>query len=224
MGTRTGQSILDRCWIKAKDEGVNKRWSADEGLLWVNDAALAVVSLVPRAYTQSAVVAAEPGVRQTMAGLGLTRGLQPIDVPNNVSASGAPGSSLRKVKRIWLDDSVPNWHAAVADEAQHWMTDDEDPTSFYIYPAIGGGGQLRVIHSATPPELTSLAQAIPLQDVYAEPMQHYVLFCFYSKDLTSIKSTQLAQMHLTLFERFLGARDQQLNLGEAKANAKQKGA
>ena len=225
MGTRTVQSILDRAWLKAHDPGVNKRWGIAEGILWCSDAQIAAVNLLPRAYTQTAVVTAQAGTRQTLSGLGLANGLQPMDIPHNVAANGVtPSSPVTKIKRAFLDDYVPTWHSALGTTIEHWMTDEEDPKAFYISPAISGGGKFRLIYSALPAELTALTDTIVLDDVYADALQNYVLFCFFSKDLTSIKSAQLAQMYHTLFERAMGVRDQKLSLTEAKSNAKQQGA
>lgn len=224
MGTRTAQSILDRAWIKAQDEGpVNRRWSPEEGLMWVNDFQLETVNHLPRSYTQSAIVTAEFGTRQTLSGLGLSRGLLPIDLIHNVSAAGSIGSPITKTSRAFMDERVPTWHNEFAAETQHWMADEEDPKAFYIYPAITGSGRYRIVYSATPADLTSLSEAILLDDVYANAGQYYVLFCFYSKDLTSIKSAQLAQMYYGLFTQSLGIRDQRLSISEAKSNAKQRG-
>jgi hypothetical protein len=225
MGTRTAQSILDRAWIKAQDnEAVNKRWGEDEGLMWVNDFQVETVNHLPRSYTQSAVVTAEFGTRQTLSGLGLPRGLQPIDVIHNVTAADGIGSAITKVPRAFMDETKPNWHLEGASEAQHWMTDDEDPKAFYIYPYITGSGKYRLVYSATPADLASLSQAILLDDVFSNAGQYYVLFCFYSKDLASIKSAQMAQMYYSLFTQALGIRDQKLSISEAKSNAKQQGA
>lgn len=223
MGTRTGQSIVDRGWIKAQDVGVNKRWNADESLLWLNDWQVEVVNLVPRAFTQSAVLAAESGTRQTLSGLGLVNALQPIDVPHNVSAAGAPGAPITKVKRAWLDEALPNWHRDLAPEADHWTADEEDPKAFYVTPAISGGGKFRLVYSAVPPDLTDLAQPIALDDVYANSGQWFLLFSYFSKDLAAIKSTQLAQMYYGLFQQSLGIRDANLSKSEAKSNAAQQG-
>lgn len=225
MGTRTVQSILDRAWIQAHDLKPNKRWPSNEGLMWVADAQLAVVAELPRAYTQTAIVTAQPGTRQSLDALGLARGVQPVDITNNVSADGlTAGSPITKIARAHLDDYERNWHATSAQEADHWMTDDEDPKVFYLYPAISDAGRIRIVYAAMPPDLISLTQVIALDDIYAEAMQHYVLFKFFSKDLTSIKSTQLAEMHYTLFQRALGIRDTKLSKTEAKSNAKQQGA
>jgi hypothetical protein len=223
MGTRTGQSILDRAWMKAQDIQVNKRWESAEGLLWINDGQLEVVNHLPRAYTQSAIVTAEFGTRQTLSGLGLANGLQPIDVIHNLSATGGIGSPVTKIKRAWMDENVPTWHLTAATETQHWMTDEEDPKAFYIYPYITGSGKYRLVYSATPADLTALTQAILLDDIYANALQYYVLFSFYSKDLTSIKSAQMAQMYYGLFTQSLGIRDGKLSISEAKSNAKQEG-
>lgn len=224
MGTRTGQSILDRAWIKAQDLGVNKRWTAEEGLLWINDWQIEVVNALPRAYILSATARAQPGTRQTLGGLGLTTGLQPLDIPYNVSSSGAIGSPITKVKRAFLDEALPTWHQTQETEAQHWTTDEEDPKAFYVTPAIAGGGSLRVIYSAVPPDLTSLSDPIALDDVFANSGQFFVLFSFFSKDIASIKSTQMAQMHYQLFQQSIGVRDQKLAMSEAKSNNQQRGA
>ncbi len=225
MGTRTVQSILDRDWTKAHDQGINKRWPEAEGILWCSDAQMAAVNLVPRAYTQTAVVAAQAGTRQTLPLLGLARGLQPVDIPHNVAANGVtPSSPVTKTKRAFLDEALPTWHSALGTTIEHWMTDEEDPKAFYIYPAISGGGKFRLIYSAMPDDLTATTDVIVLDDIYAEALQNYVLHCFFAKDLTSVKSAQLAQMYYALFERGMGIRDQKLSMTEAKSNAKQQGA
>lgn len=223
MGTRTVQSILDRAEIKAHDPD-NVRWGAAEGLMWVNDGSLAVVNALPRSYTQTAVAVAVSGTRQTLSGLGLTTGLQIIDVIHNVTSAGGIGNAITKTPRAFIDETVPGWHAQGATEAQHWMTDDEDPKAFYIYPYITGGGKMRVVYAATPADLTALGDTILLDDVHANALQFFVLFSFYSKDLESIKSAQLAQMYYGLFNQAIGIRDQKLSISEAKSNAKQQGA
>lgn len=223
MGTRTAQSVLDRAWIKAQDQGINKRWPQDEGLMWVNDGQIEVVNLVPRAYTQSAVVTAEPGSRQTLGGLGLTSGLQPIDVIHNVTAAGGIGSAITKSRRAFLDERVPLWHLTTGSEVQHWMTDDEDPKAFYIYPSVTNSGRYRLVYSAVPPDLTAITDPIALDDVYANALHYFVLFSFFSKDLASIKSASMAQMFYGLFAQALGIRDRALSVSEAKSNAKQEG-
>lgn len=225
MGTRTGQSIVDRAWIKAKDDKtVEKRWPKSEALMWVNDWLLALVSEIQRAYVKSAVVTPEPGTRQTLQALGITDAIQLLDIPHNVGPSGSIGSPMTKTKRAFLDEAVPTWHQTQAEEADNWTTDEEDPKAFYIVPAISGGGKLRITYAATPPELASLAGAIPVDDVYANSGQHFVLFSFYSKDLQSLKSAQLAQMHYGLFKEALGIRGQRIELTDAASNKQQQGA
>lgn len=224
MGTRTVSSILLRAWTKAQDLGATKRWPEAEGILWCADAQLAIVDKLPRAYTQTAVVTPAADARQTLAGLGLTRGLQIIDIPYNVASDGVtPGQLLTKVKRAFMDDSVLSWRAAQGAAVEHWMTDDEDPKSFDIYPTLNVAGKIKVVYAAMPADLTAGADVIALDDIYADAMQQYVLFSFFSKDITSIKSAQMAQMYYTLFERALGIRDAKLSMTEAKSNAKQVG-
>ena len=225
MGTRTVQSILDRAWIQAHDLKPNKRWPSNEGLMWVADAQLAVVAELPRAYTQTAIVTAQPGTRQSLDALGLARGVQPVDITNNVSADGlTAGSPITKIARAHLDDYERNWHATSAQEADHWMTDDEDPKVFYLYPAISDAGRIRIVYAAMPPDLISLTQVIALDDIYAEAAQYHLLHSMFSKDITKLKSAQYAAQYLQMFERSLGLGDQSIQRTKQEGDAKEQGA
>ena len=221
----TGQQILDRARYKANDTSASTyTWTDPEALLWINDAQRAIVALLHKAgATMLQATITNASSRQTAAGLSLTRCIAIIDVVCNVSGS-TRGAPVRRTSRAWLDDHVPAWHVT-AGTPEYWVYDERDPLAFYLYPQPASGtNKLEVIYAAPPADLGALSGTFGLDDIYAEAMQNYVLHCFFAKDLTSIKSAQLAQMYYTLFERALGIRDQKLSMTEAKSNAKQQGA
>ena len=205
MPTLTGQVILDRAWIKAQDTG-GVRWPSAEGLLWLNDGQREVVNVLPSAYTLTTIAAVQAGTRQTLAGLGLASAITTVDIPRNFAVDGTtPGRSVTLRKREWFDEQRPNWHTEVGTEAVHWCMDPRDPKAFYIFPAIAGAaGKLEVVHSASPPDLVNVASVITLDDIYANALQWFVLFSFYSKDATYTQNPAKASGYYQLFLQSLG--------------------
>lgn len=201
-----GQDIVDRAWIKALDEGATKRWGSAEALLWVNDGRREIVNLVPSANTVRSVLQPVSGSRQTFSGLGLTKAFQVLDIPRNMDADGVtPGKVITKVPKAWLDQSRPSWHTETATEADHWVADPADPTAFSLYPAKSAG-KIEVLAHTMPDDLTSLANSIGLSDIYANALQWFVLFSFYSKDSEHQKSAALASQYASAFAQSLGVR------------------
>lgn len=221
----TGQNIVDRARIKAKDAATTKRWSDAESLYWLNDGQREVVQVLPRANTKRVLATVASGTRQTLTGLGITDGIQFMDVVRNYDTTGVtPGSAIVKCKRSDLDGKYRNWHSRLAAEADHWMSDEDDPTAIYIWPAVSGSGKLEVIYSALPTDLASLASTISLNDVYANALQWFLLFSWHSKDAEHEKSALRASSYYQLFLQSLGVRDKRVSETQAKSNAKQAGA
>jgi hypothetical protein len=224
MGTITGQSILDDAWEKANDpSGV--RFSSASALKAINAGQRAIVSHVPKAYTKRVVASAAAGTRQDFAGLSIADGVEVVDIPRNYNAAGStPGRALTKNNRQWFDENRPTWHSETATEAMHWFQDEQDPKAVYIYPAITGGGKLEVVYAAMPTDLSAIGSAITLDDIYALPLQWFLLFSFYSKDIASTKSQQYAAGYMNLFLQSLGVRDKNLMMAAASTSAKAAGA
>lgn len=208
MPTLTGQNIVDRAWIKAQDTngGSGVRWPSTEALLWLNDGQREVVNVLPSAYTVTATPTVLPGTRQTLAGLGLTSGITTVDVTRNYALNGTTvGRAITLRKREWFDDQRPNWHSEVASEAIHWTLDPRDPKAFYLYPAITSG-KIEVVYSASPADLGSLAATLTIDDIYANALQWFILFSFYSKDATYTQQPAKAGAYYQLFLQSLGVK------------------
>jgi hypothetical protein len=204
MGTLTGTNIIDRAWIKSNDTsgagGV--RWPAAEALKWLNDAQREIVNQLPKSNPVRVAAAMVSGTRQTLTGLSLTTGLAVIDVVRNVG-----GRAITKRDRAWFDDQRPDWHTETAAASVHWMYDERDPKAFYLWPPAVNAASVELIYSALPTDLTALTDTITLDDIYANAMQFFVLFSFYSKDAVYTKSPQFAAQYWGLFMQSLGFRD-----------------
>jgi hypothetical protein len=221
---RTGQYIADSAWTKVNEQIGSSavRWPVAEALRWINNGQLEIVNQSPRAYTKAATVALVPGTRQTLPGLTLTDAVMLVDVTRNFAADGVtPGRAMTKRDRVEFDEQMPDWHTtAPTSAAVHWMFDDRDPLAFYVWPAVTTGNKAEVVYSAQPADLTSLASPISILDIYANALEYFVLFSFYSKDATYAKSPAMASAAWQLFQACLGVRGQNIQMTDQTGSQK----
>ena len=210
MGTLTGQYIADGAWTKVNEVigGAAVRWPAAEALRWINNGQREIVNKTPRANSKTGRVAiTNTDTRQDLASLGITTAVQLIDILRNVNSGGTPTRAITKRDRIWLDDQLSGWHATTpAAYAVHWMYDDRDPLAFFIYPPLINGNKLDVVYAGAPVDLANAASAIDLPDIYANALEFFILFSFYSKDTIYTKSPEMAKSYWALFMDSIGAR------------------
>lgn len=225
MGTLLGQYVADGAWIKAQDTG-HVRWTAAEGLRWLNNGQRCVVELKPTANSVSAVRPLQAGPRQTLAGLGLPRGIQVLDVPVNYAADlSTVGRAITLKERKHFDERKPLWRRDVASEAAHFMLDAAEPGTFYLWPAPLAGA-VQVVHSSLPADVSDLTQAIAIGDQFANALEAFLLFSFYSKNSTFTAAPQRAAFEWQRFTSHLGvaANSEMANIARAMAASNAKGA
>jgi hypothetical protein len=224
MPTLTGTYIAQAAWLKVNEttDGSAVRWTAAEALRWINDGQREIVNQSPRAYTKAAKVTAAAGTRQDFAALGITDGVELVDVTRNFRADGTtPGRAVLKRDRAAFDEQIPNWHStAPALDAVNWIFDDRDPMVFYIYPPLQASAKLEVVYAAEPPPLAALTDTITVLDTYGNALQFFVLFSFYSKDATYAKSPALASSYWQLFLQSLGVRGQNIQMADQTGSQK----
>lgn len=210
MGTITGQQIADRAWTKVNEATGSSavRWTPAEALMWINDGQRECVNQSPRAFTKrSSPTILLGSSRQDFTTLGITDGVSIVDVVCNYNAAGtARGRSITKRERAWFDDQLPGWHTQSGAEAVHWCYDERDPKAFYLFPQPAGASKIELVYAAHPTDLGSLASTIALDDIYANALQFFLLFSFYSKDAAYTKNPQSAASYWALFMQCLGLR------------------
>lgn len=195
-----------------QDTGSGTRWLDAELLDWINDAQREIVLLKPSANSiVENLVLAVSETKQSLP----TGGLVLLDVVRN---SG--GRAVRRVDKTILDNESPDWHAATgAATVQHYVYDENTPKTFWVYPPqpSSNPGTVQIIYSKTPDNLSSLANNLSLDDVYAGPVLDFVLYRAYSKDIDFANNMQRAQMHYQAFGLSVGAK-LQLELGSSPNN------
>lgn len=212
MGVITGQNIVDRALIKTNDPSA-ARWPAAESLKWINDGQREIVNQLPKANPVRVAASMSAGTRQTLSGLSLTTGIAVIDVVRNVG-----GRAITKRDRAWLDDQRPDWHTETQAASVHWMYDERDPKAFYVWPPAVAAASVELIYAALPTDLSALSDVITLDDIYANALQWFILFSFYSKDAVYTKSPQFAAQYWSLFMQSLGFRDKAVVMAAAQGD------
>ncbi len=203
MGTITGQNILDRQRDLLQDVDV-VRWSNTEVLRWLNDGIREAVKIKPTSYATRSAATLGAGTRQTLAGLGFTTGYRILDVTANLDTDGTTlESAITPADLRSLDRFEPSWRTKTGTSVKHWSPIPEDPKAFHVYPA-SSGKKVEVQVARTPPEMSVLSQAIPLDDIYANALGYYLAFRMYSKDTDEATNAAASQAYYTLFTQSLG--------------------
>lgn len=148
-------------------------WPQSEWLDWLNEGQLALVMLKSDAYTKTTTHQLAPGAKQTApAGC-----INIVDVRQNNS-----GQAITACDRSSLDRFQPNWmNAPISNTVKHWM-DDQQPDTFYVYPAQGTSPASVVITHSSEPPVVAYTDPITVREIYAPNLVNYLLYRAYSKD------------------------------------------
>jgi hypothetical protein len=208
VGTITGTQIVARARRVLQDQtSGGTRWLDAEVLDWINDAQREIVLVKPESKSTIEDLVCVTGTKQTLP----STAVRLLAVIRNTN-----GRAIRKVDRFVLDSENPNWHlASPSAVAEHFVFDDDAPTTFYLYPPqpAADQGSVEVNYSASPVDLAALTNTIDLADIYANPILDYLLYRAYSKDTEYAGNEQRAMTHYSAFYNSLGVKTQ----GEAAA-------
>lgn len=203
MGTLTAKKILDGAWIKAADEQ-HERWPEAEGLRWLNDGQRAIVIALRSAYTANVLRPLQAGkTRQTLAGLGLVGGLSIIGVHGFAKNGNLYRAVTTRDKRLF-DERDPYWRTRVGNAVEEAMLDPDEPTAFYVHPAVLDG-EIELTYSLLPPEVPNINAPIALGDEWGGALEAFALASFYAKDATQSQGPTKHATYMAEFAQWLGA-------------------
>lgn len=222
MSDMSAAQIIQQAETVLLDE-TGVRWPYSELLDWINDAIKAIIINKPNAYSINTVMKLQAGTYQTLPEGALTL-LRVVRNLNNMPTTEAParsgGRAIRIVSRDVLDSQEPNWHDTTRTPAKsvvkHFMMDEQDPFSFYVYPPNDGTGIIELVVAEQPAALALPAGAdataissysslmLPLPGIYDGPVLDYVLYRAYFKDAQFAGNSQRAAMCYQQFANTLG--------------------
>lgn len=216
----TAQNILDRASMIIQDL-TNVRWPASELLNWLNDSRRELAVLRPDIYSQSTTKALIAGAKQSLP----TGGLRLMDVPRNTS-----GAAVTLTHRGFLDQQNPTWHTSVAPSTtvKHFMVDERDPSTFWVYPPAASGASVELIYQSAPTDYAVGDSLSAFEELYGGAFVDYVCYRAFSKDSEYAGNAQRALAHYQQYSNALGLGRQtdfgysanQNNIGGARNNPK----
>lgn len=173
MANITCQTLIDGVSATQLNDAEKITWS-ETLLTSALNQALAMLSLVrPDATSKVFEFACKKGTRQNLP----DDGLRLLKVVRNLKLDGAIGRAVRLVNISDLDSIAPNWHSdPEVDTTKEYMFDERSPKWFYVYPPAKAGLKLEIEYSAQPATITSLDQLLPVDMVYMQPLQEFILY------------------------------------------------
>lgn len=217
MPTITAQKTIDKAEIILQDE-TNGRFEETELLGWFNDGERAIVALKPDAYIVEAAVKLVAGIVQSIPSTGISL----IGVSRNMGIvdGTTPGNIIRLIDRRILDAQRPSWPTdTAAATVKFYMFDDRKPRKFEVYPPqpSSGMGYVMEAYVDTPADI-AIGATMLLDDIYAIPLQHYIVATALSKDP---RYAAVSEKHMNLFLAGLGAKEDAENVNDPNLRAKE---
>lgn len=169
--TKAGYLLIDESHV---------RWTVSELIGWINEAAGAILTRRPAAFSRRSVHALAGGTLQSVP----TGGAMLLDVTRNIKADGTtPGAVIRRTDRQLLDDSDPNWHTSREKSSiRSYTYDDRTPSIFYVYPPAVAGTKVEVLDAAMPAAVATQSDSLAINAEYLEAVINYVCYRCHTKD------------------------------------------
>lgn len=207
--------LIARAGEILQDEA-HDRWTTDELLRWINDAACETIIRRPAARAVSAVLSLAAGTRQQLP----STAVQLLDVVRNIGTDGVtPGRSVRRVDRQLLDDQYPDWHTAQKKSAvKHFTFDERAPKVLYIYPPAVAGTKIEALYSELPPTIAATTDTLDMDSEYMNVLLSYVCYRALSKD-SEFGNGTVAALHYQAFSDAVGTSNQATTANSPNANS-----
>ena len=167
------QTLIDGVRATQLNDAEKITWT-DVLLMSALNQALAILTLVrPDATAKVFTFACVNGTRQTLP----SDGLRLLKVVRNLKDDGSMGRAVRLVNVSDLDSIAPDWHSEPEkDLLKEYMFDERTPKWFYVYTPSKTGVKIEIEYSAKPTPITDLSQELPVDMVYMQPLQEFILY------------------------------------------------
>lgn len=173
MSQITCQVLIDGVQSTQLNDAEKITWS-ETLLISALNQALAILTLVrPDATAKVTTLSCKAGTRQNLP----EDGLRLLKVVRNLKEDESIGRAIRLVNISDLDSIAPNWHTELPKAvAKEYMFDERSPKWFYVYPPVILGTKIEIEYSAAPEVITDLEQPLPVDMVYMQPLQEFILY------------------------------------------------
>lgn len=201
MGTLLASELIAQASELAQDES-NVTWSVAQALRWLNEAQRSVASVRPDSSISTASALLIVGTKQKISGrriMGITR---------NMGSDGLTcGKAIRLVERGVKDDFNPDWHCDDPSlVVKEYIYDERLPQDYWVWPPVSPSADvyIEVLESVDPADVSSSADVITLNDIYAPSIIEWMAYRFFARDAEEIPELQRAALHFKNFFTLMG--------------------
>lgn len=209
MGTIVIGTIIDRARTTLLETGPSDvRWNRTGELLnHANAAQRAIVAAKPDAFVKNVDFQLAAGAKQSLP----ADGVQFFNVEHNLGADGStPSGGILIADRHNLTRAERQWMVLAGTQVEHFVHDQRDPKTFYVYPRPAGTWHVNLLYSAVPPTVLVAnidSAAISVDDLYDTPIHDYIVGYSLFKNFKAGEQNK-AGYFLTKFANSLGLRVQ----------------
>jgi hypothetical protein len=190
----TAQNIMDRASMIIQDL-TNVRWPLTELTNWFNDCRRELAVVRPDIYSTSTTLPLTAGAKQALP----SGGLRLMDVPRNTS-----GPAITVTQRGFLDQQNPSWHQMTpSGTVKHFMLDERNPSTFWVYPPATSGASVEIIYQQTPTDYSASSTLSSYEELYGGAMVDYICYRAFSKDSEYAGNAERAIAHYNQFANSL---------------------
>lgn len=180
------------------------RWGSLELLGWLNDGQREICMLKPAISATNKRTTLVSGTKQEIP----DEGMQVLRIIRNLSSTGAGGKAVRVISRDVLDTSQPMWHSSKPQAiADHYIFDDLDPRTFYVYPPNDGSGYVEVVYAVEPTKIEQ-GDDISIPAIHSNNLLDYILYRAYAKESDDAGNAQRSNQHYQAMVSSLGVKVQ----------------
>lgn len=200
------QNIIQRI-VRDLNDQTSVRWTIPELVRYFNDGQREIATLRPDSMNMRVQHPLAAGATQTLP----PNGTKLIDINSN--AIGTRGAVTLVASAI-LDTQVRNWrNLPGSNEILHYTYDPREPKTFEVYPPALATAVLDLEYSALPTDIpepaegtifTAVTGDFAMGALFANAMQHYILFRCYGKDTEYTANPGMAQSYQQMYANDLG--------------------
>jgi len=191
------------------------RWTVSELAGYLNDGLLEIALQKPTATSENILIELVKGTYQVLP----QKYQQFLKVVRNVleeeNGERKGGPIVNTVDRQTLDVQEPYWHdenhVPFKTYVKHFVFDETDPLTFYVYPGNDGTGKIEAVVSLIPEQINTVSNDIDdynvdieLKKTYRNALVDYVMYRAHSKDAQIAGSAQRAALHYQQFANSIG--------------------
>ncbi len=189
-------------------------WDDSELIEYFNRGVQAACNIKPDLHVVTQLIELAAGAKQILP----ENGLQLFDIVYDATSE----SAVTQVQRQLLGDSRPNWLSMTPTASvRHFMADNDNVKTFWVYPPNNGSGEVMAVFGAVPDEVTGTPYTSPLELNYSPAMHAYICSLALAKNTKRQDLTKSAQWMQTFVSLISGKTQTQLAVAPKATQLKQ---